>query len=363
MKDFNTNLTENPATRFILHHRLVQHILFWLTFFIFVPIMLLQRNPADFTNNMVRDMIHFGLTMITVYYNLLYLFPRYFYRGKYVKYLLILSGTILLVAVGGVFISGYISASLPQVDVHEFTPGPSMIFMSYIFPQVFFISITMLLHFIKEWASVQEMELRYKRAEQERLRSQIDSLKAQINPHFLFNTLNNIYSHSLYNDPATPRLILELSDLMSYIIYDCDDETVSLTQEMDFITKYIALEKMRIDDNVAIDIDVESGMDRFSIAPLLFLPLIENVFKHARQVTPPKNYLTLKMYSDQDDQLHVRIENFIEDDISDTERNGGIGMQNVQRRLELIYPHRHIFTAEAVDGRFIISLIIKPDRN
>ncbi|WP_331138284.1 sensor histidine kinase [Flavobacterium sp.] len=183
-----------------------------------------------------------------------------------------------------------------------------------------------------------------------------DFLKAQLNPHFLFNTLNNLYGLTVRKDNLAPEVILSLSDIMSYTLYESNTEIVRLEKELDFIKNYIALEKMRYADDVNIQIEIE-GENKTAglfIAPLLTFTFIENAFKYGLK---SKNAFI---------KLNIKIENstFLFDLRNDSDGNvsnngfGGIGLENAQKRLELIYPNQYELNVHASDASFAVELKI-----
>jgi two-component system LytT family sensor kinase len=182
-----------------------------------------------------------------------------------------------------------------------------------------------------------------------------DFLKAQLNPHFLFNTLNNLYSLSLKKDDLAPQVILNLSDTMSYTLYESNTEKVPLYKEMEFMSNYVALEKMRYsgDKNIIFEFPDESACSGFYIAPLLTFTFIENAFKYGLK---SKNAGFLKL-SVQIKQGCFYFE--IENDIADTHEKttlGGIGLENAQKRLQLLYPGKHDLQIRNVENHFKVSL-------
>ncbi|WP_131537299.1 sensor histidine kinase [Pedobacter nototheniae] len=185
-----------------------------------------------------------------------------------------------------------------------------------------------------------------------------DFLKAQLNPHFLFNTLNNLYSLSLKKDDLAPEVILNLSDTMSYTLYESNTEKVLLSKEMDFIKNYVELEKMRYsgDKNIQFEFSSESEYSGFHIAPLLTFTFIENAFKYG-----------LKSKDDSLLILNIKISKgcfyfYIENDIDETIKKavfGGIGLENSKKRLQLLYPDKHELQIENDGNRFKVSLKIE----
>jgi len=202
----------------------------------------------------------------------------------------------------------------------------------------------------KEALSVKDLESR-------QLKAELDSLKSQVNPHFLFNSLNNIYSHSLLESPKTPELILKLSGLLNHIIYECQDEQVRLEKEMEFLNNYIALEQVRIDESVQVDLKMDVVDTTIMIAPLLFVPLIENAFKHGVNISSGKPFIDVQL-KQENDQLKFTCTN-LRDNFEDEEKSsGGIGLENVRKRLELLYPGKHHFAIEDDGHQFCVDLSI-----
>ena len=197
--------------------------------------------------------------------------------------------------------------------------------------------------------------------ETEKLKLELSNLKAQIQPHFFFNTLNNMYSLSVQHSPKTPLMINDLSGIMRYVLYDTRNERVSLKQEIDFIKSYISLENLRHTDANIIDFAVQGNIDNIKIEPLLFMPLIENTFKHALHRDTTGNWVKLILAVDENELIfQTSNPKFPDDDNYDKSRSG-IGLNNVRKRLDLLYFGRHeliIFEEEEI---FTISLTIQLD--
>lgn len=182
-------------------------------------------------------------------------------------------------------------------------------------------------------------------------------LKAQLNPHFLFNTLNNLYGLAIKKDPATPDVIVNLSDIMSYTLYESNTEKVSLQKELEFIKNYSELEKMRYpaDKKIVLQIPDENNLMGLYIAPLLTFTFIENAFKYGLSHNKEQFiYLSIKI---EDNQFYFHLENDVDDHVSKKEF-GGIGIANVQKRLQLLYPDKHELRIENLQHKFVVSLKI-----
>ena len=194
------------------------------------------------------------------------------------------------------------------------------------------------------------------RAQQERITAELQLLKAQVHPLFLFNTLNNIYSCSMNNSPKTPELILKLSSLLSYMLYDCKAEEVRLEKEIEIIKNYIDLEKDRYGNKIEISWSVEGDIKDKFISPLLTLPFLENAFKHSVSEQIEKPWLSVDI-SVKSDILRCKIVNSKNEFARYTEN--GIGITNVKKRLEFICPGGYELKLNDEGNFFVVSLLVR----
>jgi LytS/YehU family sensor histidine kinase len=193
----------------------------------------------------------------------------------------------------------------------------------------------------------------------ETLAISLQVLKAQVHPHFLFNTLNNIYSLTLRKSPVAPHMVQELLDLLHYMVQECNTPTVLLAQEIQFIRNYIALEKRRYGPRLRVQVNIQSDSDAQQIEPLLLISFVENAFKHgaAKQVGQSLIELTLLVTNN---QLTFSVYNSV--DLSHalySPRAAGIGLANVQKRLSLLYPNAHSLLISHAPGRFTVELTLQ----
>jgi two-component system LytT family sensor kinase len=193
-----------------------------------------------------------------------------------------------------------------------------------------------------------------------KLKLELTHLKSQVQPHFFFNTLNNLYSLSVQSSPKTSPMIADLSAIMRYVLYESEHEKVPLEKEINFINSYVQLERIRHDDADIIDFAVQGDTGLVMIEPLLFLPLIENTFKHALQKDLPGKYVKMALVVDEDElifqtsnpkPLGVTHKTLLNE--------GGIGLKNVKKRLELLYPGRHKLEIDTDDDTFNVLLTIR----
>jgi LytS/YehU family sensor histidine kinase len=216
-----------------------------------------------------------------------------------------------------------------------------------VFPLVGFFFISSTGWFVTDW-------FRSRKREVELVNSQLDSelkfLKLQLNPHFLFNTLNNIYSLAYFNDKNTPEAILKLSNMMRHMIYDSQDKFISLTKEVEFIDNFIELQQLKVDNGPDIRFTKNGIREGQKIAPLLFLAFLENSFKHGKQGTVDIGLSVEK------NRLHFRISNLLPANPTTQLEKSGVGLMNVKKRLELIYPNRHELIMNSDDTTFTVEL-------
>ena len=171
----------------------------------------------------------------------------------------------------------------------------------------------------------------------EKLQSELNFLRAQTNPHFLFNTLNSIYALSRRQSPQTPDVVMQLSKLLRYMLHECREPFVPLEREWKVIEDYVALEKLRYGNRVNVNMTKENVNGSFLVAPLLFLPLVENAFKHGAGNNRHHTEISIDM-KQHNGSLDFLVKNNFEITDEDPDRSFGIGLQNVKRQLELLYP-------------------------
>jgi LytS/YehU family sensor histidine kinase len=197
-------------------------------------------------------------------------------------------------------------------------------------------------------------------SEKEKVTAELQLLKAQVHPHFLFNTLNNIYSYSLEQSPKTPQLILKLSALLSYMLYDCKSDEVLLEKEIAVLKDYIDLEKERYGNRLDVSLNFEGDIRGKKIAPLIFLPFIENAFKHGTSGQLDKPWLSIDL-SVKGSMLKCKIINSRAAAQENGQKAGGIGIANVRKRLELLYPGCHELEYNSEEDYFAVSLSLRPE--
>ena len=240
------------------------------------------------------------------------------------------------------------------------------ILAGYVFPDYYFISmfsvfeiaqyllayivISFLLTLSKNWFELREKQSELERRNQE---VQLQNLKSQLNPHFLFNSLNNIYALTDSSDPRSKEYLIKLSDSLRYMLYQTNEDSVALKDEIEYLKNYIALEELRLEDAKKIKVDYTIDDPDTKIAPLLLLTLVENAFKHADR-TDPEIEISITQNKN---ILELQCRNNILADQS-IRNSGGIGLENLRKRLELIYPSRYKFETENTQYYYSCKLTI-----
>lgn len=205
-----------------------------------------------------------------------------------------------------------------------------------------FLIVTTLLKFMRDSIALQDAELRVKEVEGQKIKAELQVLKSQVNPHFFFNTLNSLYSLSLDKSEKTPEMILKLSELMRYVIYESQDNKVPLKRQLEFLKSYVYLEQMRSDEQLMLRFDVKGDHLDTKIDPLLFIAFIENAFKHRCKTATRNPYISIEFNVENSDRVDFSIENTADASRGEEEhQQAGFGLMNVKKRLELIYPGRH----------------------
>lgn len=315
-------------------NKFIGHLLFWMASIIFLCfIFFIYSREFDLKTIAKSVVINAGFA-IGVYLNLNFLIPRFLIKKQYIYYIFWL---VVLISVSSLFIQLLIVFPLRQfLEVSEQLQSLSTeTHSAFFFATLFYIGITTFLKLFKDWLSLQDINYKLAKTEKEKLEAELKSLKGQLNPHFLFNSLNNIYSLSLINSDKVPDLILRLSDLMRHIIYESKDNFISLRKEIEFVDNFIALQRIRVTENTRINYEKPQITNSLYIAPLLFEPFIDNAFKHGLPGTE-NDYINMS-FRINDDWLDFDLENNFAEPENFDKKNSGIGISNVKQRLKHLY--------------------------
>lgn len=324
----------------------VLHALFWCIVFA----MMLIAGPANSISPMevLRKLINLAFYMLVVYINLGILIPKYLSQKNFMTYCLLL---LAMVAVFTPIKVLMLYITYDEVDPREFL----VMNQQYIFLLLFLIAGgSTVIKIISDW---QKHQRDRKDLETQRMQSEIKFLKSQINPHFLFNTLNSLYALTLKKSDKAPEIVIKLSEMMRYMLYECNERRVPLYKEVNYIQNYLDLERLRQSGQSDITFDVEGNISDQTIAPLIFIPFLENSFKHGlnHQIGDGFVHVNMKVL---DNKLLLRIINSkpLQPPVRPEKPSGGIGLANVQRRLNLLYPNQYKLDIQDSPSEHMVEL-------
>lgn len=340
---------------FLPKYRVWRHLTYWSCHIVIWAIFWIVTGSGYSFPRQVFSMIVWTPVFIFFGYPLVYgAIPRLLLQGKVWQFLLV--GVCW--AIAGLLINGcyryYVYVPLQQyleLD-HIYAQKTLMPLPSSYLCMTTAVATPMVIRFFKLW-TIKQRDLML--AQQERITAQLQLLKAQVHPHFLFNTLNNIYALAMESSPRTPEMILKLSSLLSYMLYDCRDEQVLLEKEVDIMKNYIDLEKERYGDKIDISVNIEGDIQDRYITPLLILPFLENAFKHGTSEQLEKPWMSVDIVV-KDHQLKCKVVNSKDQFVPFHEN--GVGINNVKKRLELLYLEKHEIKLKDEGDFFVVSLLL-----
>jgi len=304
--------------------------------------------PESGTKYLLLSIALSTILIIIFYFNYFFLIPRYLLAKKYWLYFL----SLLLAIATGFFLS---------VVIFFFSDfNPEM--LARLNPTIEKVIPVIIINVISLWllsiisSILFTVYTRLKETEKEKLSAQIASLKSQINPHFLFNTLNNIYATAIDSSPKAADMVDKLSEMMRYTMKDTQQDFVLLEDEINYINNFIELQKLRLDRSVKLEYDRPENIPSLQIAPMLLIPFIENAFKHGVNSEQKSNIkIEMKINKAALQLIVVNNKVGVQRDISE---KSGLGITNTWHRLNLIYPSKHLLVINDTDKEFSVSLHI-----
>jgi len=333
------------------------HTIAWIVFFM-LPFVLFPK--MNIRLDMLVMSLLPNLVLVAYFYiNLNFLVPRYLLKKRNLLFFLftILAITLYILLTPHPDFKQHIPPGIHMDQMKEFNqnnmpPRPNL-FIPFISISLFLL-VFALSTGIKILEELFDAKQKKQFAETAKSKAELATLKSQINPHFLFNTLNGIYSLSIENSPKTPDAIMRLSGMMRYILTESESEFVPLQIEIDYLKQYIELQELRITNKTKVHFSIEGIIENIKIAPLLIEPFIENAFKYGVSVSDESNIeIAIKTHkSDILFSIRNRLCNF-------GESGSKLGIANVKQRLQILYPNSHQLSIKNQDGFFIVTLEIK----
>lgn len=303
---------------------------------------------------------YFIFQAVAVYFNLYFLIPRYLEKKRYLQYLGLLSLTIIVTA--SIIVSGYhIGAQFSTKSIEElYSVGSADFFSLFKYNSldstIAAMALAMSIKLTKSWI---ESKRRQDLLEKEKLETELKFLKSQFNPHFLFNTINSIFVLIHKNPDMASESLAKFSNLLRYQLYECNEHQIPLQHEISYLENFLELERLRQESHLEIECTLEGEIDAsLTIAPFILMPFLENAFKHVSQSKKTSNWIRLSLQIE-GQQLSFKISNSTKPEAFSSKEvmdYGGIGLKNVQRRLELLYPGKHQLDIQPGEQQFDIQL-------
>lgn len=330
------------------------HLSFWCVYLSFhlYQTSMYQRRVDDFNWNKAIMMIslQFSFTCLIAYLGYFFFLPRFLKNKNKILYIagfLVVFAALITVRVHWqrYLIDGY-------THQERYFYSSSMI-VQMVAVTLFITIFIGLLRFVRDWF---QFEATKKEVETEKLTSELNFLKAQINPHFLFNTLNNLYYLAYTRSENTTEVIAKLSQVMRYMIHDSNHPRVLLTKEIEYMENYISLERLRLNNQIPISLDISGNTEQVQIAPLILITFLENAFKHGVTNLNAQAWVKIRIDAKPDHLLYSVENSKIEQAMVDNGGKSGIGLANVRRRLDLLYPSQYDLKVEETEGSYYIKL-------
>lgn len=320
------------------------HLLFWIGIVVYFAwgFGISGNTRASFTN----ALFYVPGQMIMTYALLYFLTPRYLEKKKYLAFVL---GLVVVI----VICAAYASLANLTLAVHKNKfSGVRLDTGRNILPFIHVAGIAFSIKFLNYWHRQKQKTIE---AQREQLTTELELLKAQVHPHFLFNTLNNLYAYTLEQSDKAPEIVLKLSNLLRFMIYESRAASIPLRKEVELLQSYIELEQLRYGERLDVSFTSSGTIDNKMIAPLLLLPFLENAFKHgtSRQIDQCWISFDLNVTAS---ILQFKLVNSVDKEDKKATTDGGLGLQNVKRRLNLLYPGKHQLTVQSEEEVFIVSL-------
>jgi hypothetical protein len=332
--------------------QLLIHIIGCLVFltlpFLFTP------NRAAFVDRFsdlrsLKELISYSLLIVFFYLNFLVFVPKLYFSKHYFYYgMVVLISYALIVILPELFMP---FKPFPLGPSHKMPPPPPD-FIFFRFSHNFFLFLVVGL-----FSLMLRISNQWKQSEREKLNTELLYLKAQINPHFLFNTLNSIYSLAIDKSDHTAPAVVKLSAMMRYVISEADKDFVPLAKEIAYVQSYIELQQIRFGDAVQVKIEVSGEPLGKKIAPLILIPFIENAFKHGVNAEDNSS-ISIRIDVLKTDLVLLVVNNKVHIEQPAEEQPGGLGIVNTKNRLKLLYPGRHTLSVQETDHEYSVSLVL-----
>ncbi|MHA7059573.1 sensor histidine kinase [Aquimarina sp. M1] len=352
-----------------LYRYKAHHLLFWFVYhYMWWAIGMGSAKDAAynifFSAYTTKFLFYFIFQAAAVYCNLYYLIPKFLEQRKYLEYLLFFAVTTVvttLIITSGYYVTAYISGSAFTELFGNLTFG-QLVKSSPLSSTLASMTLAMSIKLAKNWIKSQQ---RQQLLEKEKVETELKFLKSQFNPHFLFNTINSIFVLIHKNPDMASESLANFSDLLRYQLYECNESKIPLEKEINYLKNFIDLGKLRLDNTVTVHTKIEEQRygDVF-IAPFILMPFVENAFKHCAQGEDQNNWITIHLSFIKKD-VFLEVANSMnpdaQQDSEDLSKDNGIGLKNVQRRLDLVYRDQYELSIKKTGETYKIRLYLQLD--
>lgn len=337
--------------------RLLWHLIFWVVYITFFSLVY-GFFEDDYGRQFLIQLTDAVVQAPAVYFTIYYLMPKFLFKEKYIEFLL--SIVLVILSFSTLIWIDYVLIQQP-LFWPESDYQPTLINIGKILKNTTKIYPVLVLAIVIKWFKYwyREQKINQQLAS-EKLRAELRFLKAQVHPHFLFNTLNNLYALTLKQSKEAPEVVLKLSDLLNYMLYECNADTVQLSKEIKLVKDYISLEKIRYGKRLNISFNVRGEVESKMVAPMLILPFVENCFKHGVSEELDESWVNIDLEM-KGQTLTLKVENSKSKNGTSEDRfeyKEGIGLNNVKRRLELLYGESHELDLHNDEDSFLVVLKI-----
>jgi sensor histidine kinase YesM len=348
---------------------LKRHLVWWFAVWLFLILSFPPSGSFGSMNDLVQDgfsrwyemvtirTFFFLLPQIVFSYAVLYLLvPRFLWKKKYLFFIGLLLALVIVMAFFRYAIFAFLYNPIMQAMKFYVNSRDQILKISIVqcYDGPAFISWTLIsVKIFSDWQQRQKDNLRLRA---ENAQAELQLLKAQVHPHFLFNTLNNIYSLALDQSPQAKRMVKKLEAILRYMIENCDQPLVDLDAEISTIKDYFELERIRYGNSIDMEVEITGDQTGKIIAPLLMMPFVENSFKHGTSKILRAPWIKLFIQAD-DDRVHFLLTNS-KPAMESVNGKKGIGLSNIRKRLELLYPSDHLLQIESTPNTFTVNMQI-----
>ena len=324
------------------------HIASWAVVFIMPALIFISEGNQRFEEALYRSLASLPFLMLLFYLCYFWLIDRLWFKKRYLFFILVAVTLILCVSYSKYELFSYFDLHKGKRHMPPFHAFVYFDFLSNLLPVVF----AMAIRYAQRNFS---LEIAQKEAQAHKLQADLTQLRYQLQPHFFFNALNNIYSLIEFDPQKAQQSVHSLSKLMRHFMQNSDQKQISLAEEVDFLQQYISLMQLRLTDKTTVQVDFPKQVPQLTITPLLFISLVENAFKHGVSATTTTTLsFSLRV---EGDTIIFRSEN-TKIPTQESLYSSGIGIDNLKKRLTLLYPQRHQYTIEEREGKYIAQLTI-----